>query len=144
MTATSSHAVQNFFLSDESPGRSEHAHLQTPVEPALDAVLSFVQTYSDPQLELAEPFAGSAADPMVRSPALFQYCLHVLQWPEVRQQVSDWLVIEKNDRTRQMLRLLLESSDDAWLWADECGPEAGAPVALPVAGRGLAAKPVEK
>lgn len=111
VTAASSQAVQSLFTFDMQPRNKGAEPFKGPVEPALDAVLSFVLAHARDHARCTYSSANLAQHPSVSSPALFQYCQHVLQWPELRQQVADWLLIEKNESVRHTLQMLLDASE---------------------------------
>lgn len=111
-------ATQKFFDLALEAERLDSENLDEPIEPAFEAVLSFVIAHPELKNELADAFMQLAHDPSLGPPELIQYCMHALRWIEVKTQLSDWLELEKSERVRHVLRKLLMSFDDDWYDAD--------------------------
>ncbi|MDY7804522.1 hypothetical protein U0E23_18940 [Burkholderia stagnalis] len=88
--------------------------MDQPLEPALEAVLSFVQNHLGQRIELADAFLDVLRDPEKGPPELVEYCMHELKWLEVRQAIQTWLDSERSERVRHILRKQLLAFDDNW------------------------------
>jgi hypothetical protein len=118
MTDSASAIVSRFFELSLEAGRVNSEHLDEPTEPYFEAVLEFVISHPEFRNEFAKAFMQLAHDPDLGPPELIQYCMHVLGWSDIKQQLLDWLELEKSERIRHVLRKLLMSFDDTWQDAD--------------------------
>ncbi|AIO43180.1 MULTISPECIES: hypothetical protein [Burkholderia] len=88
--------------------------MDQPLEPALEVVLSFVQSHLDQRFEFATAFLDVLRDPEKGPPELVEYCMHELKWPEVREAIQAWLDSERSERVRHVLRKQLLAFDENW------------------------------
>lgn len=88
--------------------------IDQPLEPALEAVLNFVQDHCDQRLEFANAFLDVLHDPEKGPPELVEYCMHELKWSEVRDAIQTWLDSERSERVRHILRKQLLAFDENW------------------------------
>jgi len=110
--------VKTFFELALEAERIDSQCLDLPIEPALDAVLSYVLAHPESRAELANAFIQIAHGQGIGPPELIEYCMHALRWGEVKQHLSDWLAAETSERVRHYLRKLLMSFDDDWYLAN--------------------------
>ena len=94
------------------------SELETPIEPALENVLEFILNHLESRAEFAILFLQIARDNTIGPPELFEYCMHELRWPEVKNELVAWLVIEKSERIRHALKNMLMAFDDDWWHAN--------------------------
>ncbi|MDY4297353.1 MULTISPECIES: hypothetical protein [unclassified Xanthomonas] len=118
MTSTSSSVVEKFFELALEAERIDSECMEEPLEPAFDAVLSFVIAHPECRDEFAGAFMRLARDPSLGPPELIQYCMHALRWDDIKISLSSWLQSEKSERVRHVLRKIIMSFDDDWYDAD--------------------------
>lgn len=92
--------------------------MDQPLEPALGAVLSFVENHLDQRPRFANAFLDVLRDPEKGPPELVEYCMHELKWPEVYEAIKTWLDNERSERVRHILRRQLLAFDENWLDAN--------------------------
>lgn len=88
--------------------------MDKPLEPALEAILIFVQDHPSHRIELVDAFLDVLRNPEKGPPELVEYCMHELKWPEVRETIQIWLDGERSERVRHVLRKQLLAFDDNW------------------------------
>ena len=88
------------------------------VEPIFLEVLDLILRHPEEKSTFIDCFENVISNGYTTPPELVSFCMHELRWPELKKSLNDWLLIEKSERIRHVLRQTLEAFNDDWNDAD--------------------------